>query len=1310
MIFFRGTQKAKYTIGYSGKIKRSTDELHVDARAFNHADKSQRWTYDARTKSIRLFHQRDFALSFKTKNLKFGGLATVRKFRNEATQKHKYREGKVIASMRAISFCLGFTVESPGAAINWQACRKHPLQEMQIVIVTIRKKMRQSNKARVAWHIDQDHMKKLKQHKNAPAKPSWGRRFFLELNMEKHRRIYVSVQKDGPDRILKIKEGVTDWRSWFVYDKRTASIRLDAHRHLALSNQDGANRLNMGKNACLRKWAATVDQEHIRLKEGDRKELVRVENTAKRCLTPHHFMNKDQNLLTWWKCSKRPSQVWKLGYKEAAPKIRGKLNKNPWVLTSMMHGKRNIYMSKQQDGKDFVIKVSKGMTDWRSLFILDPRTHSIRLHANRDLALSNQDSDAKGEDRLKQGKNVAMRKWKNQLDQILRYEDNKVTNRAKKCLTLHNYVDKEQNLVTFWKCNKHEAQKWKHHFFKNKQVEAKGTSKITGPVPKAAPIDISKLNGKEFMIRLQDGPRYAMQIDSRIKSDRSEVNVTSVPFNIMDKNQKFTWDQRTHSIRYFHNKTFALSFETEKPKYGSRAVFNLYKAKINQPKVEYNGRFQATFGVAKFCLQYVNSQPGAYAKWQACQATKAQLFTLHTVDYNRKTPIGLKITTHYKDKWEMEKNGGKVLMFRGIQGPKYTIGVVGKFRKSTDEFFVVNRAYNHKDNTQQWEYDTRTKTLRLVHKKNFVLSFKGGRISYPTYATVRGYKNEQLQQIRYENGKLQTKLRVSEFCLGATNDKPYGALQWQACRNTPHQEFEATMIVPWDTEFQQDRPRINWDWSLKGRVHLKEKRPWPKNYFPVWTPKFMIETNEKGGRRLYMSRQKDGDDIILKLKKNDNWRSWFVYDKRTKSVRFDAHRHLAISNQDGENRLNIGKNVCLRKYKNTVDQKIFMKESGKRGQYKFTNIAKRCLTPHNFVIKDNALVTFWKCNKNPTQEWKQILKVPQEKLRGKIEKNPFHLHLKMKNGRSLYMSRQKDKHDQVLKLKKGVVDWRSLFIYDKRTKSVRLHANRELALSNQDAENEQDRFKSGRTAAMRKYKHTVDQTIFLAEHKIKNTNKMCLTPRNYQNKDNNLVTFWKCNKHETQNWKWEFFGLFKQDPFQPVGKVKAYSTKIIETTKAKVGEEYVPPPPKVEKPKVVEKAVKNKVTPIGKDAQEAQAAEEKAAAAKKAASKAAKAKKSAQSLMQVARRSHRKLSKSRRHELERRRKDDEMIARELKLMHERQEKRRAEEALAATAASAPAAVPAQAAIATPQVVKMENTPSAQANVKETINNVVSKLA
>jgi hypothetical protein len=36
MTFFRGTYGAKYAIGYEGRIRRPTDEMHVTTRAFNH--------------------------------------------------------------------------------------------------------------------------------------------------------------------------------------------------------------------------------------------------------------------------------------------------------------------------------------------------------------------------------------------------------------------------------------------------------------------------------------------------------------------------------------------------------------------------------------------------------------------------------------------------------------------------------------------------------------------------------------------------------------------------------------------------------------------------------------------------------------------------------------------------------------------------------------------------------------------------------------------------------------------------------------------------------------------------------------------------------------------------------------------------------------------------------------------------------------------------------------------------------------------------------------------------------------------------
>jgi len=254
-------------------------------------------------------------------------------------------------------------------------------------------------------------------------------------------------------------------------------------------------------------------------------------------------------------------------------------------------------------------------------------------------------------------------------------------------------------------------------------------------------------------------------MDTRVKSAKTEVNITAAPYDIYDRHQKFTWDQRSKTFRFWSNRTFALAFETEKPKYGSRAVFNLYKAKINQPKQEYNGRIQTKYSIMSFCLMFVNGQPGSYLRWEPCQNVKSQLFTFHQVGYWRKTPIGLNITKHEKDFKLVDHPAPTVLLFRGIQGPMYTFGIVGRLRKSTDEFFIVSRAYNHKDTAQQWHFDKRTKSLRLVANKHFVLSFKSGRIAYPTWATLRAWRNENLQKFFVEEGKLKAKLKSSEFCL-----------------------------------------------------------------------------------------------------------------------------------------------------------------------------------------------------------------------------------------------------------------------------------------------------------------------------------------------------------------------------------------------------------------------------------------------------------------------------------------------------------------------------------------------------------------
>lgn len=120
MLLFRGTHGPKYTLGYEKRIKKLSDERPVVTRAFNTADNNQRWTYDSRTKSLRLFHQRGFALSFTLKTRRYGSPASVRLFKNELTQKHSWKEGKLHTEVNKwTKFCLGHTSVAPNSPVTW---------------------------------------------------------------------------------------------------------------------------------------------------------------------------------------------------------------------------------------------------------------------------------------------------------------------------------------------------------------------------------------------------------------------------------------------------------------------------------------------------------------------------------------------------------------------------------------------------------------------------------------------------------------------------------------------------------------------------------------------------------------------------------------------------------------------------------------------------------------------------------------------------------------------------------------------------------------------------------------------------------------------------------------------------------------------------------------------------------------------------------------------------------------------------------------------------------------------------------------
>lgn len=62
MLVIRNAGGAMYAWGLERAVKGQKDQVEIVNKAFNPMENSQRFTYDKRTKSIRLYHKRDFAV------------------------------------------------------------------------------------------------------------------------------------------------------------------------------------------------------------------------------------------------------------------------------------------------------------------------------------------------------------------------------------------------------------------------------------------------------------------------------------------------------------------------------------------------------------------------------------------------------------------------------------------------------------------------------------------------------------------------------------------------------------------------------------------------------------------------------------------------------------------------------------------------------------------------------------------------------------------------------------------------------------------------------------------------------------------------------------------------------------------------------------------------------------------------------------------------------------------------------------------------------------------------------------------------
>jgi len=136
------------------------------------------------------------------------------------------------------------------------------------------------------------------------------------------------------------------------------------------------------------------------------------------------------------------------------------------------------------------------------------------------------------------------------------------------------------------------------------------------------------------------------------------------------------------------------------------------------------------------------------------------------------------------------------------------------------------------------------------------------------------------------------------------------------------------------------------------------------------------------------------------------------------------------------------------------------------GQIK--NKARLCLTPRNYRLKYNQVLTWWECGENKSQLWTNPVvdvKYPEapnvqkrkreaaptaKKAPRKPDAKRFGLFNRVKTQFRVFASPQKNGDAFVAKISSENNGWRQEFFFDARTKSIRIASMPDYALSNAD--------------------------------------------------------------------------------------------------------------------------------------------------------------------------------------------------------------------------------------------------------------------
>jgi len=649
------------------------------------------------------------------------------------------------------------------------------------------------------------------------------------------------------------------------------------------------------------------------------------------------------------------SQAGKTEVTEVDAKIQPLKNGVKFLIKSKMSGEKALYWNEPIGNDQFRLRIQNSNAhNQRAWFMFDSRTATIRSALKTSYVISNQLGQG-----YKTGKAAVVRPWKGETQQRLHFYSGckrNIRNDGGFCLDVQGGRNANNQPVQFHACNNGDNQGWgisQLKIVKTKDVHGRNDGKY--------PLK----DGVKFIIRSELAGHWML-----VAGDRADqIKVQTEHFDPSIKTGRWFFDSRTRTIRNaFYNGYTLSNARGSGYQLNIDAVLRRFHDEDQQKLRFFGGKRRNIRNFNNYCLEVkgkrdARATPVVFNNCNDHAATGWRILTVGHASYGFPLKDGIPFMIR------SQMAHGRNLMYAEHIGR-------GQYRLRIENF-------NARHSAAWWVFDRRTRTIRARNYSKYVISNQAGQgynIGKP--AVIREWRNENYQRIRVYGGTRKNIRNDGNKCLDVSNhhNSHHRAVWWWNCHLHPSAGWTITQIK---------------GGNLKPVVQyidppIKDGR------------KFQFRNSMKGGRALFYSTRDIGNrQFEVKIQDHAPWnrRQWFVFDRRTKSVRAAYERNLAISRVIGTRGWANSNNVVARQWINSVYQRSFFNR-----QHQIQDWGNYVITPHGFANRDQNAVAYWMSRNHAAQRWKVDVKGiewPKQPLKDGVK---FQLKTKLKSNRALFWS------------------------------------------------------------------------------------------------------------------------------------------------------------------------------------------------------------------------------------------------------------------------------------------------------------------